>query len=164
MANAILIDKEEVNKRKILAEIEARSVLQISDQVFLNRFIASPCQAFSQRRRAEKRASSEIANERKTVGREKVRGPESIFSNTPILPLPENPFLWSKCQMSNVSPSHPAVFRETLPIRLGALNRLIYGPRAKSKKKLKIAIYSTHRENEANKMLSCDCNEFSITG
>ena len=61
-----------------------------------------------------KYASSEIAKGRKTVGREKGRGPESIFSNTSILPLLENPFLWSKCQMSIVSPSPHAVLAQLL--------------------------------------------------
>ena len=78
----------------------------------------SLCQALGQCRRAEKHARSEIANEQKPAGREKRRGPESIFSNTLILPLLENTFLWSKCQKSPP----------------GALNRLIYGPREIEKK------------------------------
>ena len=65
-----------------------------------------------------KYASSEIAKGRKTVGREKGRGPESIFSNTSILPLLENPFLWSKCQMSIVSPSPHAVLAQLLRLAL----------------------------------------------
>ena len=83
----------------------------------------SLCQAVGKCRRAEKHARSEIANEQKPAGREKRRGeerrgPESIFSNTLILPLLENTFLWSKCQKSPP----------------GALNRLIYGPREIEKK------------------------------
>ena len=93
----------------------------------------SLCQAVGKCRRAEKHARSQIENEQKPAGREKRRGPESIFSNTLILPLLENTFLWSKCQKS---PPAPMQFSRNSSDRSWSLEQANLWP-ARNRKKIK---------------------------
>ena len=53
-------------------------------------YLFSLCQALGQCRQAKKRASSEIATERKMAGREKGKQPVSIFTNITVCPLPRS--------------------------------------------------------------------------
>ena len=53
-------------------------------------YLFSLCQALGQCRQTKKRASSEIATERKMAGREKGKQPVSIFTNITVCPLPRS--------------------------------------------------------------------------
>ena len=57
-------------------------------------------QALGQCRRAEKRASSEIANQRKTAGKDKRKDCKHLLKYTSIHPLPKKTVLVSECQIA----------------------------------------------------------------